>query len=121
MNKQKVLCKGCKQPILVKTATKYQGYSRQCLGKVQTKMIITGTTEPSAEEIRFYLHKTHLKFPKIYYYKEFIRIWALSGDPENARKYYLAYLEKLETVVFDLTLTSDQYSQLYKPYAEVVA
>lgn len=119
--KKYTTCKECNGKILVKTANKYQGYSRQCLDKVQTKTVVTGPIELSAEEIRYYLHKTQLKFPKIYYYKEFIRIWALTGDPESARKYYLAYLEKLETVVFDLTLTSDQYSQLYKPYAEVIA
>jgi len=119
-SKQKVSCKGCHKPILISTATKYKGYSRQCLAKSQFA-VVKGPTEPSAEEIRFYLHKTHLQFPKIYYYNEFVRLWALKGSPVDAHKYYLKYLEKVERIVFDLTLTSDQRKVLYQPYAEVVA
>ena len=119
--KQKVSCKGCHKLILVSTATKYQGYSRQCLAKKElAKPKLAYQQEPSQEDISYYLQKTNLHFPKLYYYKEFVRIWALTGSPDIARKYYLKYLENLEQIVFALTDIREHERLIFKPYAEVV-
>lgn len=123
-SKSKIACKGCHNLILIKNAQKYHGYSRQCYQKHLLENQSKGPvqhTELSAEEIRFYLHKSQIKFPKIYLYKEFIHIWSLTRDPDLAKTYYLKYLAKIESIVFDLTLTRQESELLRKPYAEVVA
>jgi len=97
MKKQsKVLCKGCKHPILQKTAQKYNGFSRVCQLKDLAKNKTVEKTELSRADILFYLQKTKITFPKIYLFEEFVKIWALSGDVDFARNRYDLYLAKIQ-------------------------
>ena len=123
-NKPKVPCKGCHNLILVSTAQKYHGYSRQCQQKALLEKSLVQPlavsaeqgrpTQPNQEDIRFFLLKTNIKFPKLYYFEQFVRVWALSGDLDFARNRYQIYLSKLEKHIDTLTtdlLRSGVYTQ----------
>ena len=92
----KVTCLGCGNPILKKTALKYEGYSRQCLAKkkqqeLDKEKLLFETSLQLDDDIQFFLEKTNISFPKIYFKEEFNKIWAV---PKNTDVYYDKYLAR---------------------------